>query len=161
MNIYLVRHGDAVSDTEDVTRPLSALGRWQIEQLALRLKTAHVSMDIVYHSGVLRAHQTAQLLVDAVGGTKLITRPDLSPNASAGRIQSEIENMQQSAMLVGHLPQLGMLAALLMTGKSTPVPVEFGTGTILCLTRSRFSGNLWALEWMIGPALFGHFGGLG
>jgi phosphohistidine phosphatase SixA len=54
-------------------------------------------------------------------------------------------------MLVGHLPQLGRLASLVLTGREEPSPVAFTPGTLVGLER----GAGWVIVWALPPALTG------
>ena len=54
-------------------------------------------------------------------------------------------------MIVGHMPFLGKLAALLVTGSEENEIVEFQFGCVLCMERR---GDVkWKVAWMITPAL--------
>jgi phosphohistidine phosphatase SixA len=57
--VYLVHHGDAVSAAVDSQRPLSGQGREQVEALAKQAVTQQVRPAVIWHSGKLRARQTA------------------------------------------------------------------------------------------------------
>jgi 2,3-bisphosphoglycerate-dependent phosphoglycerate mutase len=69
--IYLIRHGDAVPDPDDMlpgdydSQNLSALGRRQAEALAARLR--NLRFDALYTSPLRRTHQTAEPLARALG----------------------------------------------------------------------------------------------
>jgi len=54
-------------------------------------------------------------------------------------------------MIVGHLPFLGRLAALLLTGNADNDVVAFQFGCVVCLKRE--GPGKWKLEWMIVPKL--------
>jgi phosphohistidine phosphatase SixA len=53
-------------------------------------------------------------------------------------------------MIVGHLPFLGKLVALLVTGSEENEIVEYQVGSIVCIER-RDDGK-WKVAWMITPA---------
>jgi phosphohistidine phosphatase len=79
MRLYLVQHGDAVPEQDDPQRPLSAMGRRQVDAIARWLASAGVRPERTIHSGKLRAQQTAELLATALGGG-VETVAGLSPN---------------------------------------------------------------------------------
>ena len=54
-------------------------------------------------------------------------------------------------MIVGHLPFLGKLVSLLVTGSEKNEIVEFHFGSVVCIER-RDDGK-WKVAWMITPAL--------
>ena len=54
-------------------------------------------------------------------------------------------------MIVGHLPFLGRLAALLLTGNADKEVVAFQFGCVVCLNGD--DEVRWKLEWMMVPKL--------
>ena len=60
MWLYLVHHGAAVPPSLDLQRPLSSDGRARVEHLAERVAQRGVRPTVVWHSGKLRARQTAE-----------------------------------------------------------------------------------------------------
>src|SRR5215470_8768657 len=69
MNIYLVRHGEAVSEKLDPERPLTASGREAVERVAGMAATKGVAVTTIFHSGILRARQTAEVLAQPLRPT--------------------------------------------------------------------------------------------
>ena len=57
-------------------------------------------------------------------------------------------------MLVGHLPFLPRLAAILAAGDESIPAVQFGPGTVACLER-RTVGETWKLDWLLDPSATG------
>ena len=153
MKLYLVRHAHAVSDAEDPARPLSpkgcevalAMGRW------LR-GNAGVDITEVWHSPLVRARQTAELVVE---GARLKARlreaPGLLPEDAVSAMAVALGRHGDSVMIVGHEPHLGMLAARLL-GMETGGAVEFKKGAVLCLERI-LRGAPWKLLWHVNPRL--------
>jgi phosphohistidine phosphatase len=58
--LYLVHHGDAVGPDVNPMRPLSDRGRVESDMLAQKAAERGVKPDIIWHSGKLRARQTAE-----------------------------------------------------------------------------------------------------
>src|SRR5205814_3267259 len=58
--LYLVHHGDAVGPDVDPARPLSTRGRVDVDLLAQKAAARDVKPAIIWHSGKLRARQTAE-----------------------------------------------------------------------------------------------------
>ena len=144
MRCYLVRHGDAMPETEDPARPLSVPGRAEVAELGRAAVARGVTAAEIRHSGLLRARQTAELLAAVLhppGGVRGVAglAPQDDPDVTAG----ELEAAGEPVMLVGHLPHLGRLAARL-TG--SPTEIELGTATMLCLARGHRG---WTIEWQI------------
>ena len=63
--IVLVHHADAVGSKVDAQRPLSTAGRMHADRLAADLTTRDVRPSAIWHSGKLRARQTAEALLRA------------------------------------------------------------------------------------------------
>ena len=58
--IYLVHHAEAVGPEVEPQRPLSAAGRIHAEALAAAAAARGVKPEVIWHSGKLRARQTAE-----------------------------------------------------------------------------------------------------
>ncbi len=61
MDLYLMQHGQATTETEDPERPLTDAGRAAVQRVAKRARAAGVRIGGCLHSGKLRAEQTAQM----------------------------------------------------------------------------------------------------
>ena len=61
MRLFLVHHGDAVGPEVDPRRPLSPAGRDAVERLAAAAASKGAEPSVVWHSGKLRAKQTAEI----------------------------------------------------------------------------------------------------
>ena len=150
MKIYIVRHGKAASSDVDPQRGLTEEGRRGVERVASHLKSLNLSVDCVWHSGKARAAQTAEILAQAMTLKEAVTaHAGLSPNDDVAPIRDEIESAAQDVMLVGHLPFVGILTSLLLTGSDAHYPISFKEVTIACLEQP--SENHWRVEWVIGP----------
>ncbi len=62
MELILVRHGDALSKAQDPQRPLSDRGRAGAQSAAEAAKGLELAPIAIFHSGKLRAAQTAEIL---------------------------------------------------------------------------------------------------
>jgi len=152
MKLYLVRHGDAVSSEFDPQRPLSKQGLADIRKVASSIKPLKISVEHIWHSGKLRAAQTAEKLAESVLVKKdCSAHKDLSPNDDVTIIADELEAYDTNLMIVGHLPFVAYLTSLLVAGKETSNVAAFDAGSIVCLNRR--SPGQWQIEWMITPKL--------
>ena len=152
MKVYLVRHGEAVSSQFDPQRPLSEQGLADIRKVASLIKPLEISVEHIWHSGKLRAAQTAEILAEAVSVEKdCSAHENLMPNDDVTIIADELEAYDTDLMIVGHLPFLAYLTSLLVADKETANIAAFDAGSILCLNR-RNPGQ-WQIEWMITPEL--------
>jgi phosphohistidine phosphatase len=152
MLLYLVRHGKAKSEAEDLLRPLSEKGFQEISRTASYLARLNISVNQIFHSGKLRAKQTAEVLsgnLKPINGT--LETEGLAPSDDPSIWAERLDEIADPIMLVGHLPHLEKLTTLLLTGKPDKDIVSLKTGGIICLTKDN-SGN-WVLQWMITPEM--------
>ena len=152
MKLYLVRHGQAVSSDTDPARPLSRQGGADVRKVAQFIKPLHLRVEYIWHSGKLRAEQTAGILAEVVEckhGCQ--ARSGLKPNDSAQDLAAELGAYDADVMLVGHLPFMADFASLLAAGRETADVVDFPAGAVACLNR-RDPGN-WQIEWLLSPPL--------
>lgn len=152
MKVYLVRHGEAVSSPFDPQKPLSEQGLADIRKVASFIKPLEISVEHIWHSGKLRAAQTAENLAGAVLVEKDCSEhKDLGPNDDVTIIADELEAYDTDLMIVGHLPFVAYLTSLLVIGKNPANVVAFDAGSIACLNRS--NPGQWQIEWMITPEI--------
>src|SRR3954470_3056131 len=147
MEFFLVRHGAAEPQSEDSRRPLSGRGRREVEAVARAAASKTIEVAAILHSDKLRARQTAEILSRFVPPTQGIRQiSGLEPEADPWIAKAELEAAAAPLMIVGPLPHLGRLAALLLTGDDERQSVEFTTATVVCLS---WSGSLWKFSWSI------------
>jgi phosphohistidine phosphatase len=107
-------------------RPLSARGRDLVEALAARAAARGVKPDVIWHSGKLRARQTADAFrrlcnPSAVFSATRGLQSDDPPHWIADMLLGETRSM----MLVGHMPHLPLLRHLLVTGGQDSRSLDF------------------------------------
>mmetsp|Transcript_54311 Transcript_54311/g.129427 ORF Transcript_54311/g.129427 Transcript_54311/m.129427 type:complete len:173 (-) Transcript_54311:15-533(-) len=122
----LLRHGTAFEKETDPLRPLTGQGQSEAsataagvldflkEKLGLEQKSA-----VVFHSGILRAQQTAQTILAALtnGGFEATCQPceGIEPKDSTEAAQALVASASSPVIIiVGHLPHMGKLAATLV-----------------------------------------------
>lgn len=148
VQLLLVQHGQAKTEHEDPDRPLTRSGaadvervaRWAIEGLGMR-------PGRILHSGRTRAKQTAEIWgtlrpVDIEGSDGLAPNDD--PAMWAGRLDA----IEDSLLLVGHLPHLDRLAGTLLAGDATRSPVQFRPGGLVGLVRT---DGTWRVTMVLPP----------
>ncbi|NQS98345.1 MAG: phosphohistidine phosphatase SixA [candidate division Zixibacteria bacterium] len=152
MQLYLVRHGKALSTKEDPDKRLSTLGRAESEAMARFVKPLKIKVKSIWHSGKTRALQTAgyfALTVESKSGLKF--KGDISPNDPVEGVAEQISEIGTNLMIVGHLPFLNRLASYLLTGEAEKEIFQFHTAGIICLFGEE-NGN-WEVEWMLSPRI--------
>jgi len=115
--LYLVHHGDAVGAAVNTQRPLSVAGREQVERLAADAAGRGARPLVVWHSGKLRARQTAeefwrQCNALAEFSATRDLQPDDPPQWFADRIKGETRDI----LIAGHYPHLPRLLQLMTSG---------------------------------------------
>ncbi len=152
MKLYLVQHGKAMSSEQDPDRPLTQQGRQEVQRVAHLLMPLWFTVNRIWHSGKTRARQTAEIYAPAfAAGQKLAAREGLAPNDEVAPLRDELAVATDDTMIVGHLPFLGKLASLLLTGHESGEVIAFCNAGVICLERT--SDNCWHVEWVVTPAL--------
>ena len=153
MNIYLMQHGKPVPKEKNPDKPLSDRGRDDVRKIAGFLKKAGIQVETVFHSGKTRARQTGEVISSKINpGKESQKRGGLSPLDDVKAIAEEIKQGQKDFMIVGHLPHLGKLISLLITGSDSSQVVSFQQGGVVCLRTNEEEKN-WAIAWMFVPEI--------
>lgn len=150
MVLYLVQHAEAKREEEDPARDLTDKGRRDIEGVAQHLRGLEVQVRQILHSGKTRALSTANILAEYLKPPAGVAEanglaPLDDPSIWAGRIAG----MDEDILLVGHLPHLGRLAAMLLCGDRDRSVINFQMGGVVRLRR--LEAGPWAVDWMIVP----------
>jgi phosphohistidine phosphatase len=123
--VVLVHHGDAVGPDVDPERPLSPMGRTQVETLAAATAARGVEPAVIWHSGKLRARQTAERFWRACNPLADVAAVrGLRPSDPVEWIRSVLLGEQRDVMLVGHVPNLPRLMRALLAGDEE-APIAF------------------------------------
>ena len=155
MDLYLMQHGQATSKEEDPERPLTDAGRTAVQRVAERARAADVRISGCMHSGKLRAAQTAQLLINEIGGDgSAEARSGLAPNDPVEPVARWLsaEAAHESLALVGHMPFLGRLASLLIAGDEHAQVVGFHMGDLVKL-EPKVDREGFRVAWALPPDL--------
>ena len=151
MLLYLSQHAEARTKEEDPERDLTLKGRLDIEAVAHHLKRLNLEVQQIFHSGKTRAQSTAQVLASHLRPQAGLTAaPGLAPLDDPEIWAERVADLQENILLVGHLPHIGRLAALLMSGDKNKTIINFQMGSVIQLRR--MEPGQWALDWMILPA---------
>lgn len=153
MKLYLIQHGLAKSKEDDPERPLTELGWTQTKKVATLLAAVgNVKPDKIYHSGKTRAKQTGELLAQHINLLDNLEQADgLAPMDEPLFWEGKLAKATKDIMLVGHLPNLQKLAALLLFQDENKKVIEFQNSGIVCLENSE--DKKWFLRWMIVPEI--------
>jgi phosphohistidine phosphatase len=151
VDVYLMRHGEAASAPQDAQRPLTPAGRADIERVAWRAAAVGFHPGAIYHSGLLRAQQTAEILARHLGTSEHVrAREGLQPEDPVQPIAEWLLGQQEAVVLVGHLPFLARLASQLVVGNPHVHVINFQPGALV-----KLSPNLagFSVSWMLSPGV--------
>jgi phosphohistidine phosphatase len=157
MKVYLVQHAEAKSKQEDPDRPLSDLGRANIEKVASYLADhAEIELDCIYHSGKTRALQTAEVLgnhlhprngLDGAEGLQPLDDPKIWAD--------KLSETNSNVMLVGHLPHMSKLAATLVCNDPDRKVIDFINAGVVCIGTDDDGRKDWSVRWIMTPQIAG------
>lgn len=148
MNLYILQHGEAVAKEIDPERPLSEQGKRDIRILALHMQNMGVQLGNVFHSGKLRAEQSARFIAETLSPEILPVQTEgLNPNDDPTVIIGDIEQMNENILIASHMPFVSRLCSTLLTGTTE---AEFASvpGTLFCLEKAE---DNWRLAYMLTP----------
>ena len=120
MQVFLIRHAEAVAETlvvRDPHRPLTAHGRTQARALGDRLRWHDCHPTHIWSSPLVRAIQTAELVVSHLHcDVPVDVVPALAPDGNTRDVAAAIGALPPTSVvvLVGHEPSLSAIAAQLV-----------------------------------------------
>ena len=143
-----MQHGEAVSKDVDPERPLSEQGVRDIRILAIHMKNMDVQLGKIFHSGKLRAGQSAGLIAETLSpDIKPVQADGLNPNDDPAVIVGDIEQIGDNVLIASHMPFVSRLCSTLLTG-ATEAAFASTPGTLFCLEAAEGG---WRLAYMLRP----------
>ena len=155
--LYLLRHGDAVPDQENLLRPLSDLGKEEVRSTATQAKTYGINFDKVLHSTKVRAKQSAEIFCETLGlDVPLQESPHILPMSEPEPMLELCNETSGGLLIVTHLPFVNRLASLLIGGKEDAEQFTFKTASLLCLEKRPANAlvetpTAWQVGWFVSP----------
>lgn len=147
--IYLIHHGDALPREVDPQRPLSHRGRADTDRVANAAAARGVRPAVIWHSGKLRARQTAEAFRRACNPLASLTAVrGLQPSDPPEWMADQLRGEAREVMLVGHMPNLERLLNLLTEGRADGER-RFPAHGLVALDED---GDRWVERWTLGPA---------
>ncbi len=148
MRVFLVHHGDAVGPEIDPRRPLSPEGRQAVDRLAASAASLGARPSVGWHSGKLRAKQTAEAFWRACNPfAEFTATKDLQPEDSPEWIRDRLRGESRDIMLAGHYPHLPRLLRLFL-GPEASSFASFPQHGVVALA-SDDDGMTWREEWRL------------
>jgi phosphohistidine phosphatase len=152
MFLYLVQHAEAKSADEDPARDLTKRGQIDIENVAHHLKRLNLQIRRIVHSGKIRAQSTAKVLATHLRPPAGVSEgPGLAPLDDPEIWAERLANLDEDILLVGHLPHLARLAAILLSGNKERTVINFQMAGVVRLRR--MEAGQWAVDWMLVPEI--------
>jgi phosphohistidine phosphatase len=147
VHLILVHHGDAVGPDVDPRRPLSERGRTEVERLAGELAGRGVRPAVIWHSGKLRARQTADTFRRTCNPlSEFSATKDLQPDDPPQWIRDRLRGEARDILIAGHYPHLPRLLAMLLN--TTEAAVSFPLHGAVALASSD-DGEKWREIWRL------------
>jgi phosphohistidine phosphatase len=124
MELYLIRHGIAQEKQDnfpDEERTLTKEGHQKTEKVAERLKKFGLKFDLILTSPLVRAKQTAEILLNSglaskIEECKLLAPDGLIENWVKEWLEAKKYSSDAQIALVGHEPDLSSWAEILLWG---------------------------------------------
>ncbi len=157
MDIYLIQHAESVPEREDPARPLSEEGKATVENVGALVARLKINPDMIYHSGKLRARQTAEILARHLRLLdKVSEKQGLGPlddgRAVAEWLREQAARGISGVAIVSHLPFLDKLASLLVAKNESLSVVSFENGAVVKLGPKPLGAG-YAVQWIINKQL--------
>ena len=146
--VYFVQHGLATDKTENPQRPLTQAGIKQTLSVAKQLHTSEMPVFQIFHSGKLRAQQTAEIFAEHLSVTSVTAIVNLSPNDDVSVLAKNLTI--ENALYIGHLPHMEKLVSHLVTGNKDQNIVKFQNSAIICLEKIN---HQYHIRWYLTPDL--------
>ena len=146
--VYFIQHGIALTSAEDENRPLSNVGIDEVRSVADRLRNCGIEIIKVYHSGKLRAQQTAEVFAQTFKSGEVLELEGMGPNDEAHLLIDQLS--EDKALYVGHLPNIQKVVSTLIAGNELAETIRFKNAAVACV---EMDGQGAGLKWFITPDL--------
>ncbi|MCW8894347.1 MAG: histidine phosphatase family protein [Sulfurimonas sp.] len=116
--LYIIRHAKSSwkdLEIDDFDRPLNKRGKQNAPFMGEKLKEKEIMPDMIISSPALRAKTTAEIIAKKMNYTKeVFFNQDLyeADATTLHNILSKIDNENSVVFLIGHNPELNMLAEI-------------------------------------------------
>jgi phosphohistidine phosphatase len=157
--IYLIRHAIAFDRDprrwpDDRQRPLTHKGGARMREVMAGLRAFGVELDLVITSPLVRAAQTADIVIAGLEKTPALEVSDaLAPGQRPAAVVKVIGDHAKTPRigLIGHEPGLGELAAWLVGAKQ---PFAFKKGGVACIHVATLPiAGPGQLQWLATPKM--------
>lgn len=166
MDCLFFRHGIAVEredwEGKDADRPLTERGKRRVREAAAGLRRLAVRPAVIYVSPARRALHTAEILLRGLSAkpSLLQLRDELLPTALPLDVVRMLHDIppESTVICVGHEPQLGLAASVLLCGRATEsFPLKKAGACLIELPILAKPGR-GILRWWLTPSQLGAIG---
>lgn len=160
MRVVLFRHGpagerDPAHWPDDTQRPLTPKGEQRTAAAAAGLRCLRPDVRQVYTSPLLRALQTTQIVARVLSlHAPTETWDELAAGVALRAVVGRLSHVPPAStiVLVGHEPDLGRLAGLLLFGETRSIPLRKAGACCLRFEEAPRAGGA-HLEWVASPRI--------
>jgi phosphohistidine phosphatase len=156
MMLYILRHAtaeDAATSGDDGARKLSDRSKEKMRGAASGLRAMGLKFNVILTSPLARAAETAEIVSAAYENTP---PPQVLPALATGVPAADAVaalrafSKHEDVMNVGHEPQLGAVASILLTGAADLAHLKLKTGGCIAIDLpARFERGGGELRWML------------
>lgn len=160
MDIFILRHGDANSDSKKITndskRDLTETGIKEIENISSLFAEFDIEISHVFSSPLRRAKQTAEIILKNQKKAKMTELAELKPEGTPSAVFKKIIKQNGSVILViGHNPLLlDIVNHITNTEKQIADSLALKTGGLakikITIMEPQLRGHL---EWLLTPKI--------
>jgi phosphohistidine phosphatase len=160
MQILIIRHAKAGQrgllgfiGKKDATRPLTDAGRRDMRKAARGLQKLVPEIDVIASSPLTRARETADIVSRRYDDIPVMELAPLAPGGSKEDVLAWLRDQKASAtvVLVGHEPDLGILASWLLGGGAESfLSLKKGAACLIEMSEKPTPGS-GSLEWLLPP----------
>jgi phosphohistidine phosphatase len=158
MRLVLLRHGpagtrDPLTWPDDRQRPLTEKGLVRTQRACDGLLRLEPEVALVLSSPLRRCAQTAECLRGPLDGeARFRASESLAPGGSWRDVLGELESLVETStvVLVGHEPDLGKLAGVLLFGAPAALPLR-KAGACSIEFETRCAPGKGRLRWFLPP----------
>ncbi|MBN1419018.1 MAG: phosphohistidine phosphatase SixA [Planctomycetes bacterium] len=133
MKLFLMRHGDAQKSDDaprDRDRRLTDKGKTKLIKEGGGFRRIGLDFDAIWSSPYVRAKETAEIIAEQTEFRGDVESYDaLTPGGNFEAIRQRLQGLKSSSriLMVGHAPDLGLLASELCFKKGAPeIPMKKG-----------------------------------
>ncbi|RZO20239.1 MAG: phosphohistidine phosphatase SixA [SAR92 clade bacterium] len=148
MDLFIIRHGEAVDGYPDSHRKLSGLGKSQVASAGVAHSNIMAEIEVVFSSPYLRATQTADLFLGQLSEKNSLEINRFDDLMPLGDIMSVVSLLQKHhsrvVLLVAHMPILGGLIDYLTGEQGT----HLGTASLASLSMDFPARDMATLNWI-------------